>query len=262
VLLSKRKQAIMNLLYEKRSMSFRELIKHFDVAPATMRRDITSLEKAGMLLRTRGEVHYSSRNGSGMEEAIPSFFVRNELNVTDKEKIARKAASLISDGMTIIFDSGSTTTAIANKITDKVVTVVTNSLDIVYELLQSKAQVISCGGMLMAKDMCFLGPDAEHFISKIEVDILFLGATGVRNLEGLTTSSPLHYNIKKTMIKAAKKRCAVFDLSKFSSANLFVFSDLTDLDMIITTRPPAGSPEEEKINRIRDLGVEVLLADD
>ena len=54
MLLSQRKQEIMELLKEKRSISVQALIELLPVSPATIRRYIVSLEKDGLIRRPRG----------------------------------------------------------------------------------------------------------------------------------------------------------------------------------------------------------------
>jgi len=61
------------------------------------------------------------------------------------------------------------------------------------------------------RHLCFLGRDANMFIEKIEVDIGFIGATGVRANRGFTTSSPLQYDFKRQLIKASRKQYIVFE---------------------------------------------------
>ena len=121
--------------------------------------------------------------------------------------------------------------------------------------------LISCGGLLQPTHMCFLGPDAERFLSNIEAEVLFLGTSGVRGSLGLTTSSPLQLNIKQAMIRAARKRVALFDLSKFKAARLFMFSDFSNIDTIITTRPARDSIEEAYFAEIERKNVEIIYAD-
>ena len=253
MILSKRKQAILNVLKEKRTISVQELIQQFNVASVTIRRDLSALEESSLIKRTHGEVHLLEDN------TIPTFSVRSTTNIDLKGAIAARAAEMVVPGMTILLDSGTSTLEIAKRIVDKPVTLVTNSLDITYTLANSEVSVISCGGMLMSNHMCFLGPDAEQFISKIEVDLLFLGATGVRGIKGLTTSSALQYNIKKAMIRAAKRTYAVFDQSKIGSANIYVFADFSEINGIITNCPEEGSEAYHLLEHLKETGLDVVF---
>lgn len=253
--LSTRKQEILTLLKQKQSLSVGELIRHFDVAPATIRRDIASMADENLITRTRGEVHLPAAS-----ETVPAVWTRNALHIEEKRAIAAAAASLVHNGSTVLLDSGSTSLALAQHLSDKTITAVTNSLDIAYALANTAVTVISCGGLLQNQHMCFLGPDAEKFVENIEVDLLFLGATGIRGSVGLTTSSPLQYNLKQTMMKSAKHTYALFDLSKFHSANIYLFAKFTEIDGIITTKPLPGSNEDSLLMQIQDQGVSIIFA--
>lgn len=244
----------MNLLKEKKSLRVQSLIEQMPAAPATIRRDISSLEAGGLIYRTRGEIHLSESDRSIVLPAI----ARGGLHASEKARIARYAAGLISNNMNIILDSGSTTAALAQKLTDRKVTVVTNSLDVSSILSKSNVNVICCGGMLQGDHMCFVGPDAQAFFSKIEVDIAFLGASGVRSTAGFTTSSPLQYDVKRAIVAAARKRYVLLDTSKLHSSHLYVFAGLKDFDAVITNTPDSGSVEEAMLSQLSDAGANIV----
>ena len=254
MILTKRKQQIMDILKRENTIRVQELIDELSAAPATVRRDLVDLEAGGLIFRTRGEVHVVD---SDKGNVLP-YGARSSFHSQAKMQIAKYAAGLVSDNMNIILDSGSTVAAFAQRLTSKKITVVTNSLDVTYTLANSEACVISTGGMLQDKHMCFVGPDTQEFLAKIEVDVAFLGVTGVRGASGFTTSSPLQYDVKRAMIASAKKRYALFDASKFSSSHLYVFANFNDFDLIITTRPTPGSNEEAALEAIIEAGANVV----
>ena len=254
--INERKQEIMSVLSDRKSISLKDLGNTLHYSQATLRRDVSTLASEGLLQRTHGMIHWID---SVPNKVLPARD-RGLLNLHSKRMIAQKAAELVQDGATIILDSGTTTCELARVLLPRSINVVTNSLEIALIMAQSSSQIISCGGLLQPKQLCFLGPDAEHFFESIEVDVLFLGTTGVRGTNGLTTSSPLQYNIKQAMINAAKKKVALFDLSKLDTACLFVFSDFSNIDTIITQQPLPGSREEILLNEIQNKGVEILFA--
>lgn len=254
-MLLKRQQEILAEVSKRGTIPVNDLLKLIDSSPATIRRDLTFLEKNNFILRSHGYVHSIQE-----AEKILPVNKRSVVAALEKKKIASLAASFIKDGMTLILDSGTTCQEIARQILDRKVTVVTNSIEVCRILLNSEAKVISCGGMLMKEQQCFLGPDATAFLRNIEVDLCFLGATGVRSTTGLTTSSPLQLDYKKQAIKVSTRTLAVFDTSKFSSANLYLFASFEDLDGVITNKPLPGSREEEMLKIIDADGTPVHIA--
>lgn len=254
-MLIQRQQNILAEVSKKGTISVSELIAKSSGSPATIRRDLTYLEKNHFIVRSHGFVH----SVNATDNVLP-VNKRSLVAALEKSKIAHMAASLVTDGITLLLDSGTTCQEIARQIADKKITVVTNSIEICRILMNSDVNVISCGGMLLKEQQCFLGPDAVEFLKKIEVDLCFIGATGVRSTIGLSTSSPLQLDFKKEAIRSATRSFAVFDTTKFSSANLYLFADFKELDGIITNTPAKNSREEELLQIIEDNGCLVYRA--
>jgi len=108
------------------------------------------------------------------------------------------------------------------------------------------------------RHLCFLGRDANMFIEKIEVDIGFIGATGVRANRGFTTSSPLQYDFKRQLIKASRKQYIVFDSSKFYSANLYMFAGYSDKFTGIVTNNSKDELAQDQLSLMRNHGIDVI----
>lgn len=178
----------MELVQAKNDISVNDLIKANLASPATIRRDIKELTKAGLITRSHGYIHKKENNNP-----IPPLKRRSNMAYAEKVRIADYCKELIHPGMTVILDSGSTCAAIASSIQDMDITIVTNSIEICTILQPTNAKVICTGGIMENKDICFLGRDANNFIKNLEVDIGFIGATGIRLNNGFTTSSPLFF---------------------------------------------------------------------
>lgn len=236
------------------SVSVNDLIAKTDSSPATIRRDLKVLEENKLIIRSHGYAH----SVNSLEPVLP-LNKRSTIASEEKLSIAKMASGFIQDGMTLILDSGTTCQEIARQIVNKNVTVVTNSIEICRIFMNSEVKVIVCGGMLEKQQMCLLGPDALSFLRKIEVDIAFIGATGIRQTQGLTTSSPLQLDFKQEVIKVSKRSYAVFDLSKFNSANIYLFAQFQELDGVFTNTPAPGSKEEKILTEIQKNGIEVFL---
>ena len=256
--LDERKRSIMSIITDRGEITLTDLSKRLHYSQATLRRDAAALEREGLIRRTHGKLH----RVDSISNNVPPVDDRSLINLSAKQRIARRAAGLIGSRGTVILDSGTTTGELAKAIAGRPITVVTNSLEISLSLAHSQTRVISCGGQLEQDHLCFLGSVAEEFFSSIEADALFLGTSGVRGSQGLTTSSPLQFNLKQAMLKAAKKRVVLCDLSKFDTACLFLFSDFSDIDTLVTARPESGSQAETLLREIGQRGVEVLYAEE
>lgn len=147
---------------------------------------------------------------------------------------------------------------LAQVLSDRSLNIVTNSIDVSCILAKSDNQVICSGGLLQGKHMCFVGPEAQMFFSKIEVDIAFMGASGVRLGAGFTTSSPLQYDTKRAIMSAAKKRYVLMDSSKLHSSHLYAFADFSEIDALITNTPRNDPEAEEMLHALESAGVTII----
>ncbi|MGI6579380.1 MAG: DeoR/GlpR family DNA-binding transcription regulator [Saccharofermentanales bacterium] len=253
--IKKRQQQILDCVQDRGEISVNELIDIISASPATIRRDISTLHNEGLISRSHGFIHVVDK-----DDSVLPLFNRKIIAASEKEQIAIKAAELVQPGMTVILDSGSTCLAIALAIMDKEITVVTNSIEICSTLASTNIKVICTGGILENRHMCFLGRDANIFIEKIEVDIGFIGATGIRVDKGFTTSSPLQYDFKKQLIMSSRKPYIVFDSNKFYSANLYVFANYTDNFTGIITNSSDDELVQKQLKVMADNGLDVILS--
>lgn len=236
-------------LLRKGSATIEELSQNFHVTPTTIRRDMLVLEERGLIFRSRGAAHIQ-------ENDVTEFDIFNE----EKKRIAATAAKYVTSGLTLSLDSGTTVNAIINhllnddRITD--LDVITHSMSTaVYA--SKKFNVSIPGGALFKKMDSILGLEVEEFYRKINVDIAFLGSTGVHNCAGLTLSYPIQLMVKKASAECADKRIAVLDSSKFIRRGIYVFCDWHEIDTLITVKTDEN---EEQLDRIAKLGVKIVLA--
>src|SRR5690625_1890684 len=114
MLILDRQNKVLQYVKSKKVVTVTELAKYFKVHEATIRRDLTLLEKEKKLIRTHG--------GAMIEDEVhsePSFQERTEVEFEIKQRIGQFAATLINDGENIILDSGTTTLHITDAIKDK-----------------------------------------------------------------------------------------------------------------------------------------------
>lgn len=242
-----RRQEIIKMLSLESTMRVEDIIKRFDVTPATIRRDLSSLEKSGAIMRSHGAA-----------KIVNPFPTRNVMFSDEKMSIAKCAARLIEDGTSIILDSGTTTLSLANQLVGKKgLTVITNSIAIANTFAVTDVTTIVTGGVLNGKQQTIIGPDAEHFLSNIKASTLFLSTTGIDRNNGLTCVSPFTASIKKAMIRAAKRVVLLCDSSKFNVSGLILFARFEQIDQLITSHPIADTV---LLDNLRAAGVEVTIA--
>lgn len=250
-----RQLVIQSLIKQHQTVRVDELAEQLNVSANTIRRDLTILEKQGVLKRTQG--------GAVLDEISPtsparqSFDLRSGKNLVAKERIGARAAQLVQTGSTIILDAGTTTQQLANNLTAfERLTIATNSLEAACSLAAyQNLTVILSGGILLGSSRSLIGLPAEQFFSQIHADQLFLATCGISLERGLTNGNLHETPIKQKMIEVAKEVILLADSAKFGRAALSAFASIDCLNKVITDEnaPP------EMLAQLEHRGVEVIL---
>lgn len=248
-----RQAAIIDYLQLHGKTSVEDLAGHFALTGTTIRKDLTQLEEEGAVIRTYGGVVLSREEG---DQPIDR---KTHINTAKKRQIARRAALLIKDGESLIFDAGSTVLQMVPWLAQfNNITVMTNSLSIVNELveLDNDQVILMPGGTYRKNSASFHGTLAEAAFSHFNFDKLFIGADGVDLTAGVTTFNELHA-VSQAMCRAAQQRILLVDSSKFGRKSPNIVCALSAVDILITDNgiPPAT------LQALRDSGIEVVVVD-
>ncbi|MFN3699144.1 MAG: DeoR/GlpR family DNA-binding transcription regulator, partial [Dictyoglomus sp.] len=239
-----RRTKILELLEKERGVKVSDLVRLFNVTGATIRRDLETLEKEGLLKRTHG--------GAVLPHSFsfePLYITKKRHNLKEKMAIGKKAAELIEDGETVFIETGSTTFQIAKNIKNKHdLTVLTNSIEVARELINARGvEVILTGGVLRKETVALIGPLAERVLREFRVDKAFLGISGIIPTKGMSTASIVEAQIKKLIIEMGKEIIGVADYSKFGK-ECFAFVAPTKAlhKIIVDEKVPSQYIEELK----------------
>ncbi|ADQ04265.1 transcriptional regulator, DeoR family [Caldicellulosiruptor owensensis OL] len=247
-----RRQKIMAMLNENKSVLVPELAKLFNVTEETIRRDLEKLEKEGLLKRTYGgAVLVENYNVD-----IP-FEFRNVTNIEGKKQIALNLIKYIEDGDTLVMDSSTSALQVAKLLkTKKKITVITNSEQIINELkvFEDTIKVISTGGTLRNKSLSLVGPIAEQTLRSLNANKAIISCKGFDIEKGFTESNELEAQVKKLMIEIADKVYMIADHTKMNKTALVNIATLDDVDFIFTDKILPPSQE----NAIREKNVEIV----
>ena len=247
-----RRKSIIDYLQYHPNCSVNQIIALFDVAPATVRRDLTHLEQDGQIQRTYGQIHLK-------QSRPPSdFHTRAQKFSAEKREIACAAVRFIQPRDCVAIDSGTTAYAVAEQIfrMNNNVTIVTNSLSVATAQL-STHKVILSGGVVDPDNLALIGPDVESFFERISASVAFIGTTGIRSDAGPTVISPFFAGIKRKIMACAQKKILIFDNSKIMPVGTFVFADYSEFDAIIVSRPLT---DEALLRKLDESGVPVIVA--
>lgn len=226
VYLNSRQKNIIQILEREGEVTIKALSERLDVSEMTIHRDADVLEKQRSLFKKRGalvHIENSDRDTTGDYS-------------TEKRAIGLKAASLIEDGQSVIFDN-STTAMECSRFFDptKKYTFYTTGMETAAVLSGYEKSILYCsGGYYFHVSRGFVGAQAEAFVRSVSADVCIIGASGVSIDGGITTPYPMHTTLQKAIIDAAKKKILLCDHSKFDKTAMEKICDLRDIDMIVT----------------------------
>ncbi len=250
-----RQRQIIEILDQKGEVQLQSLNELFpDVSMMTLRRDLITLEGEGLLFRTYGgAVSAKKLSMTGGEEN--AYSRRAMENVEAKMNIAEKAVSLVEKGRSIYFDSGSTLMCLAKILPDDNYSIVTSGANIALELIKKqRTSVVTLGGSVNRNTLSISGPDAMNALDTINIDMAFIAASGFSLDNGLTVSNIYECELKRKVVKRAKKVILLMDTNKINKDLPFTYATLEDINMWICEEMPPAEIKEAA----NKFGVEIL----
>jgi DeoR family deoxyribose operon repressor len=253
----KRIRNIINLLNQKAELSVKEVAGMLHVSDMTVRRDLDALERQGTIRRTHGGAVLLDP-GTGVRDPYV-LGEQTTKNVREKNLIGIKAASLVRPQETIFLDSGSTTPFIAKHLnSDLPITVLCYTFTNALEFYPRKnTNLILLGGFLHRDSNIFHSVENRALVSNTRADIAFISTGGLDSELGLTTYFYYEADIKREMIRSARRIILVTDSTKFGKISITHFAGLDEVDTIITDE---GIPQEYR-SILEDRGIELIIAD-
>jgi DeoR family transcriptional regulator of aga operon len=253
LLIDERRRRICDLLREHGRVTVEDLARRFGTSVVTIRIDLSALEAAGALTRTRGGALLRRE-----DDDLP-LVVKQTLHHPEKTRIARAAVALIEDGETVILDSGTTTAEIAKQMRSlnvRSINVITNALNIAMLLADvPTVRLIMLGGYLRPESNSLSGHLAENAIDSLRADRLFLGVDGLDPEIGLMTPHMAEAKLNARMIEISRQVVAVTDSSKLGRRNVSVIAKVEQIHMLITD----SGARPDVVAELRHRGVEVRL---
>ncbi|MFI9557963.1 DeoR/GlpR family DNA-binding transcription regulator [Nonomuraea endophytica] len=226
-----RQQEILRRAREAGRVDVVALAESFDVTTETVRRDLTVLERAGVLRRVHGGAIPVERLGFE-----PALAARDEVMTAEKERIAKAALAELPDDGSVIIDAGTTTGRLAQVLpADRELTVVVNSPPLATVLAtRNNLTVIMLGGRVRGRTLATVDDWALRPLGDLHVDVAFMATNGCSVTKGLTTPDPAEAAIKRAMIAAAERSVLLADHTKFTSTYFSRFATLNEIDVVIT----------------------------
>ncbi len=235
-----RQKRILTIVDRQYEMTVNEASMAFGASPATIRRDFDDLLEKGLVKKIWGGI--TVKSGGGINHVMLPVAIRETKYAEEKNRIARKGASLVKDGDVIIIDGGTTTLALAPYLANRNVRIITNSILIAHQIYKERdsdqgAEVFLTGGLLFPDSGLLVGPQTSENIKQFNAVLGFISVGGIDGLSATNTDQLIVAN-EKAIIQQSQKSVILADHSKFGKKDMCKICDLSDVDILITDKHP------------------------
>lgn len=222
-----RRQELLDYLQTKKVASVEELSNMLYVSEATVRRDLTELQKLGLVIRSHG--------GAALADSGEhSILIRQEKNVKEKMASAMIALKNMPEFQTVFIDNSSTCLALVERMNLTHKTVVTNGLQVALRISgRDDVTLITPGGEIKSNSTAMIGSMALNTLRDFRFDLALLSCSAVDDAGSyeLSLDSML---IKKLAIENSSKRLLVFDETKVNLNSHYLVAPLHKFDALIS----------------------------
>lgn len=234
MLIEERKQQIIEFVEKNRGASVQELMALLKASESTIRRDLTELDRKGLLVKVHGGALAITREVTS-DTAVSE---REYLNRDQKIQIARYAASLITDDDIVYLDAGTSTEFLPDYLDCKDTVFVTNAIAHARKLGNLGYQVYLPGGFLKDQTEALTGADTCEYLSRFHFTKGFFGANGLSFRQGCTTPDVQEANVKEMAIRHCKNCYVLCDSSKFDTISTITFASFSDVHILTDSDIP------------------------
>jgi DeoR/GlpR family transcriptional regulator of sugar metabolism len=226
-----------------------DITEQIKVSDDTIRRDLQELAKEGKIIKVHGgALSPSYHNGHHSHKEIYAY--------TQKRIIARKAASLIKDGMFILTGGGTTIIELARALPPELhATFISGSIPALFEYSNHpNIEVIAIGDKVAKNSKITVGLEAVSKIKELKVDICFLGVNAISLENGVSDNDWDVVNIKKAMVDSSRRLVCLTISEKINSQQAIQVCDSKKIDTLITELPA----DDLLLKPFADAGITVI----
>ena len=210
-----------------------DLSEQIQVSNDTIRRDFQELSDAGKIIKVHGgALSPSFHNGHRASKEVYAY--------TQKKIIARKAVSLIKNGMFVLTGGGTTIIEMARALPqDLQATFISGSIPALFEYANHpNIEVIAIGDKVSKNSKITVGSEAIFKIRELKVDLCFMGINAINLSTGVSDNDWDIVQVKKAMIDSAQRVVCLTISEKINSRQPIQICDLKKIDTLITELPP------------------------
>jgi len=229
-----RYQAILNMINDKNAVSVTELAELLGASESTIRRDLTELDKKGLLKKVFGGATSLARHRGIFEDSVTA---REAMMAEEKTEIGKYAATLINDNDLVYIDAGTTTARMIDFIGNQQATYVTNGIFHARKLLQKGLNAYIICGNVRGITEAVVGGEALTGIRSFNFSKAFMGTNGIDGQAGFTTPDIEEAVVKEAAVNNSLHAYILADHTKFNKVFSVTFAPVSKCP-IITDRLP------------------------
>jgi DeoR family transcriptional regulator of aga operon len=252
--------ALLELLTETGRVSVEDAAARLAVSQATIRRDFDQLAQQQMIIRTRG-----GAVANGVSYDLPLRY-KTAKHSAEKQRIGAAAAALVTPGMVVALNGGTTTTEVARALAvrpelngggDAQLTVVTNALNIANELLvRSRMKIVVTGGVVRPQSFELVGPLGGAILRDVSLDLALLGVDAIDVELGAAAHHEGEAAMNSLMVARARRVVIIADSSKLGGHAFARICPIERVDTLVTD--PGAGPD--RLAEFERAGVRVVCA--
>ena len=253
MLKEERQRQVLEILRTKGRVEVTELCQVFNVTNMTIRRDLDDLERAGLLIRSRGGALLSDTN---MLVEHP-FNIRLNEKKEQKMAIASAAAGSIKDGRKVFLGSGTTVWYLAQRIDNsRRLIIVTDAINIAAELVtRPSITIIQIGGELRPNTYSTVGAFAEDMMRQFICQHAYIGVTGIGLDGSLYVASVAEAGLFRTVFETSHSIYVLADSSKLGVEDFVIIGKLQTNYTLITD----SGADPALVANYQNMGITVVV---
>lgn len=231
---AERQENIRALVGSHGSASVHSIAVELGVSEMTIRRDLAEMSDRGELERVHGGALRANSSRPSMPGREYTHAEKRTRNAEEKRSIAERAVRLIDEGQTIFLGTGTTVEQMVPLLPAFHLRIVTNSFS-VFTMIEDNPAYELCliGGTYRPRTSAFIGPLANEAISRLGIDVAFIGANGISDGSAFTSNAE-EGCFQQLAFDHADRRYLLADSSKVGKRDFFRFYHLIDVDALVT----------------------------
>ncbi|MEC3458347.1 DeoR/GlpR family DNA-binding transcription regulator [Bacillus thuringiensis] len=246
-----RREKILELLNTDGRVIAKDLAERFDMSIDSIRRDLSIMEKDGLLKRTHGGAIELTRVRNLAAEPTKRY---SDSSIYE-DTIARVAVSYIQEGDSIFIGGASVHNAMLKYLPEVSFTVITNSIEIAGYLREYKnIDTYLIGGKVKPSGN-ITDTLASELISRFSIDLYFSTGGGI-SLQGISTATPEVAYFSKRVSEIARRNICLVPHNKLGIDCFITGEPLKKIDIIITDEEAS----KETVQDFEKQGKQVVIA--